>query len=236
MECTCTTGEIFKFDTEDYEHIKEYTWRAQRNVVATTYKRKCIVLTRLLFPEIPSSKKILLKFPLDYRKKNIFTGNKYTLIDNCYYEVECYSSDKFKIDKEDFTLIKDFTWHVDSNGYVVTKINGGGIKLHRLLMGVIDNSEFEVDHINHDLLDNRKNNLRLADRSLNCFNRRLAAHNHSGQQGVYFNTSANKWCVQIDKNGQRYYLGTYNNLQEAIAVRKKAELFYYGEYTPNNYM
>lgn len=45
--------------------------------------------------------------------------------------------------------------------------------------------------------------------------------NTSGYKGVYLKD--NRWAARIQYKGKRYYLGTYDKLEEAISVRKEAE-------------
>ena len=40
----------------------------------------------------------------------------------------------------------------------------------------------------------------------------------------------NKWVAYIGVNNKHVYLGSYNNIQEAIDVRLKAEEKYFGKY------
>lgn len=62
----------------------------------------------------------------------------------------------------------------NGSGYLQVMIDGVRYKAHRLAyyMGTgSDPGEWEIDHIDRDRCNNRLNNLRLADRSLNSTNR-----------------------------------------------------------------
>ena len=76
------------------------------------------------------------------------------------------------------------------------------------------------------LIYNKKENLRIATYSLNCFNKNY----NKEQVGVYFNKEKNKWEAKIMFNYKNIHLGYFNNKQEAIEMRRKAELLYFGEY------
>lgn len=71
-------------------------------------------------------------------------------------------------------------------------------------------------------------NCRWADYSNQNFNQTLKSHNTSGKTGVSWNKEKLKWEVYISKNKKRIGLGYYTSLDEAIVVREKAELEYYG--------
>ena len=101
--------------------------------------------------------------------------------------------------------------------------------MHRLL---IDDASV-VDHINGNGLDNRKCNLRKANNKTNQWNKHATPKCQSGVRGVYFNLIRNKWMAIINKDGKRHYLGLFATKEEAAKARRKAELFFYGEFAPN---
>jgi hypothetical protein len=90
--------------------------------------------------------------------------------------------------------------------------------------------EGDTDHINCDKADNRIDNLREATRSENSANRPPPAHNRSGFKGVHFDKSRQKWMAFIRKDWRVRNLGRYATKEEAVAVRRAAELEIYGEF------
>lgn len=111
--------------------------------------------------------------------------------DSTYYLMHIKDELYTKISKRDINKVltfsgsdenkKDFrpTWRLFQNGYVCCTINNG-LKpkvyyLHQLIMDVHDedmtNFEKTVDHINQDKLDNRRQNLRLVNMSVQNANR-----------------------------------------------------------------
>ena len=164
----------------------------------------------------------------DFRRSNLWIGNKYTLVDN-YYIVECWNGKTFKIDKEDYELVSKYTWHVDKNNYVITDREYGkkAIKLHRLIFDIIDKPELEVDHIYHDTCDNRKQNMRVCTRSQNVHNIMRNHKNKWGCPGVeQVRGYENMWKVTMTINNERKYFGCFNTLEDAIAMRLRAEKEY----------
>jgi len=86
--------------------------------------------------------------------------------------------------------------------------------------------EMEVDHKNHDTLDNTSENLRVCDRSTNMLNiQKVSKNNTSGVRGVYLHHN-NKWVASITKNKKREWLGIYLDIEDAIKARKEAEIRY----------
>ena len=130
------------------------------------------------------------------------------------------------IDLEDIDKVKDLKWYMDSRGYA---FNGKKrILLHRLVMDCPD--DMIVDHINHNRLDNRKENLRTCNSSQNNMNRNKTNRTTSGYTGVCYKPKINKWQAYITVNKKPIHLGYYNTPEEANKIRKQAEIKYFGEY------
>ena len=139
---------------------------------------------------------------------------------------------KALIDLEDVEKVKDIKWHksdLQRSTYYCTSNNREWKRLHRLIMGVAD-SNIIVDHINHNGLDNRKNNLRLCNNQQNICNCNIPKNNKSGHKGVYWAKDKHKWTAQIAINNKTKYLGRYDTIEEAIEARKKAAKKYYGKF------
>ena len=104
---------------------------------------------------------------------------------------------------------------------------------HRLLLGV-SNPKIFVDHINHNGLDNRRENLRFCTSTQNQGNARKGGRGSSLYKGVHFSSEikrANKpWRARIKVNGKYKYLGSYTSEKDAAIVYNKAALEYFGEF------
>ena len=91
---------------------------------------------------------------------------------------------------------------------------------------------YDVDHINHNTCDNRKSNLRLVTRSQNNMNSTPRKHS-SSQPGVSYHKNIKRWIAEVYKDGKKIHIGCFKTEEEAIAARKAAEPYYYGEYVYN---
>jgi hypothetical protein len=97
--------------------------------------------------------------------------------------------------------------------------------MHRL----IDKTptEFKIDHINGNRLDNRKINIRRCTVKQNSQNRNTTSQNQSGIKGVTFcNDHQRKkpWAAKIENNGRTKFLGYYSTKEEAgVAYNAEAK-------------
>lgn len=130
------------------------------------------------------------------------------------------------ISVQDKNITDKHKWHFDGR-YAVTDIWDKQLKtkkkiyLHRLLLPEAK----EVDHINRDKLDNRRENLRAVNRSINNLNQPLRKDNPHGYKGIYKSASGS-YYVRLNVNKQSYYGGSFVDINKAIAKRKEMELCY----------
>jgi hypothetical protein len=145
-----------------------------------------------------------------------------------YCVMSLYNRDKQKVAETIFSArhyqkVKDIRWYLStSNGYVATGAKYNRICFHRFILG--PNGDKIIDHINQNKLDNRDENLRHADRSLNSFNSKIRVDNISGFRGVSFHKQHQKWRADIVKNRRQIHLGLTSSFDEACRLRREAEL------------
>lgn len=164
--------------------------------------------------------------------------NKYYFEEN-YCVIIVYGDGKYHkcfIDKDDFTKADSIrgNWCARKCGgvksylqyYVVGQIEPFRTEmLHRFLF---DYPDEEIDHKNHNGLDNRRSNLRLTNRVQNGFNRCGAMINSkSGIRGVFWHKRDKLWIVKVTIKGKSHRVGGYKSKEEAelesIKFRKKIE-------------
>lgn len=82
----------------------------------------------------------------------------------------------------------------------------------------------EIDHISGCRIDNRMRNMRDVTSSDNGKNSALSSINKSGFTGVHWNKRCSKWVANIGVNGKNKYLGSFPDINEAIAARAAANI------------
>ena len=135
----------------------------------------------------------------------------------------------FYFDLEDYDLIKEYTWSVSSEGYVVSRPFGKTLRMHMLVMHS-DGSK-PVDHIFHINYDNRKSELRICEHFENIINSKEYTNNTSGRKGVYWDKSRDRWMASITYNNKTIPLGRYLEYDDAVKAREIAEREYHKEFS-----
>lgn len=148
--------------------------------------------------------------------------------------IKLYHGELVKVDNDDFDKLNQYKWHLCAYGYAERSKyfpesqKSIQVKMHREIMGFP--KDLEVDHINQDRLDNRKENLRLVTKSQNGMNRGPTKKNKSGYKGIHWDEINKKWSVHVNANKKMVFFGRYKSLKEAIIACNKARSVYHGEY------
>jgi hypothetical protein len=108
------------------------------------------------------------------------------------------------------------------NGYINISIKGRYFYVHRLIYLFHTNKWPDlIDHIDCNKSNNRIENLREANKSLNSLNRKeLMPNNRSGFNGVYWSKAASKWIAQSTLNKKTTYIGCFDDPVEASKAIK----------------
>lgn len=153
------------------------------------------------------------------RNKESRTENKYLIDDKNKIAIGITSSGtKYAIDLEDLSKVRKYKWQTTQDGYIQAHDfdkNRSTIRLNRIIMNVQNENwiNTQVDHINHDVRDNRKCNLRIATASENGQNKNCKC--------VSFHKASNKWQASAYKNGSKIYLGLYDTKNDGLIAVKK---------------
>jgi hypothetical protein len=133
------------------------------------------------------------------------------------------------------------SWSVDIHGqkplhmaYAATYTKNGGehswttTRMHRVIVQA--KRGMDVDHINHDGLDNRRANLRVCSHAENIRNKRKSRGTSSIYKGVSWHKSRGKWEAYIIVSGRKTHLGLYADEAEAARAYNEAAREMFGEF------
>lgn len=143
------------------------------------------------------------------------------------------------IDDEDYAIIKDHDWRCKPHGHTkyayATRKRYSGLAMHRLILGLTD-SKMYTDHRNHNGLDNRRSNLRIATLSQNHHNILFNKSNTSGYKGVCWDKTRNLWRAYIGFNGNKgITIGRFGSAIEAAKAYDAKAIELYGEFACPNF-
>jgi len=137
-------------------------------------------------------------------------------------------------DAEYLEKLLEYYWN-ETRGYARSSIGKKKIYAHRIVMGVGDyEMNKQIDHINGNTLDNRRQNLRIVTSRQNGLNSAIRKDNTSGVTGVSWDKKRQKWIARVFDNGKEISLGYFDKFENAVIARKNGEKKYYGEYSYDN--
>lgn len=154
------------------------------------------------------------------------------IFDGDICKIQLYDNDSNRIaetiiDASDYDLVKDKKWYLkkgSSGSYVVSGARKKYIRLQRFITNAKDGQE--VDHRDHDILMNRRYNLRVCTKAQNQHNSLRRKDNTSGVKGVYFCNTTKRWKVEINKDKVVYRFGAFKSFAKAedAAIEARKEL------------
>lgn len=163
----------------------------------------------------------------------------------------CLTQGKFAlVDSQDYVQFCDgikwsYSGHRNTKrkGYAIRRTypNGRYAKglthlLHREIAAqFLDIQGLEVDHINGDTLDCRRNNLRTCTSMNNKKNRSLGINNTSGFKGVVWHKINKCWTAGIRVDNKRYFLGSFSDKIQAAHAYDEAARKFHGKFARLNF-
>jgi hypothetical protein len=106
--------------------------------------------------------------------------------------------------------------------------------MHRLIMGVLDRPDVQIDHKDSCGLNNQRSNLRHATAQANGFNKRARVVSTSQYKGVNWDAERGLWLARIAIDGRRKNLGRFAEEQEGAAAYNIAAERLFGEFAKLN--
>jgi len=156
--------------------------------------------------------------------------------------IDLTQGQKAIVDDEDYERLNIFkwcaAWEKDAKSYYAMRnVRNGKKRTIKRMARVIMNAPLDkqVDHINHDTLDNRKSNLRLATCQQNHFNMKPQTRTSSIYKGVSFYKSTHKWEAYIKKDGMKHHLGLFKSEKDAALAYDRVALKMFEEYAYTNF-
>ena len=140
------------------------------------------------------------------------------------------------VDPQDEHLLHKHLFYVNEAGYVVTNsVTSEGkriqLRLHRLILPGYE----IVDHKSRNKLDNRRENLRPADKNESARNKNKYECNASKYKGVTQVSRGSKlWEANIRVNNKKIYLGQYLTQEEAAVAYNAAAKIHHKEFAVLN--
>lgn len=114
--------------------------------------------------------------------------------------------------------------------YARMRIDGKLRMLHRVVLGMCGRM-LDIDHINHNTLDNRRCNLRICTRRENLQNYNVKDDVFSSMRGIT-KIGPRRFKVSIKDEHSSIVVGVFSNKLAATKARLEAEIKHYGEFMP----
>ena len=157
-------------------------------------------------------------------------------------EIELTQGKVTLVDDADYEWLSSWKWCANTNGsrshwYARRNCYDGPhrttVRIHRVIMDAQPGEQ--VDHINRNGLDNRRENLRICSHSENQHNAAKRRGCSSRYKGIYWHKGHGKWVAQVGLTGSRHHLGYFVNEIDAAHAYDDAARELHGEFACVNF-
>lgn len=142
------------------------------------------------------------------------------------------------VDDEDYDSLCQFKWCL-TNGYPAHGIWESATQktvieyLHRKILDVPKG--MYADHVDRDVLNAQKSNLRIVTNRQNGMNIRKRDNTSSQYKGVTWDKSRNKWLSRFSYNQKPFFIGRFDKEHHAAMAYDIWAKDHYGEYANLNF-
>jgi hypothetical protein len=139
------------------------------------------------------------------------------------------------VDDADYPRLNKLKWYAKKHGrtfYAAREFAGREVKMHRYILGIDKYTDSEIDHGDHDGLNNQRYNLVICTHLQNCSNR--SPYGKSKYLGVYIDKG--KYIrAEVHHDGKRYGLGSFKTEEAAAVAYDKRASELKGEFANLNF-
>ena len=162
------------------------------------------------------------------------TQGRVALREGTMKQIELTQGCKATVDDDDFDWLSQYKWCAQKRRrgyYAVRSIRESATKTTSYYMAreiITCPPGLQVDHINHDTLDNRKENLRVCTIAQNQHNQQIKNVNKTSKyKGVSWSPRQKSYRADIVKGKDHWFLGYFKDEEEAASAydNKALELF-----------
>lgn len=141
------------------------------------------------------------------------------------------------VDNEDYDWLNQYKWYADKrrgNFYAIRSSWKNGkhypVYMHREILKLKRGDKRQGDHINHNILDNKRENLRICTNRQNGMNQKVHSNSTSQFKGVCWHKVAKKWIANITIEGKTKHIGLFGLEENAALAYNKAAKKYFGNF------
>lgn len=136
-----------------------------------------------------------------------------------------------RVSFDDWAYLSRFTWRTHKGGYLYRSSHGHTILMHREVARRGGFIARQIDHVNLDKTDNRRENLRPTDSVRNQYNVRSRRGSTSKFKGVYWCKAKRKWRAKIcHSGGVITHIGYFVKEEDAARAYNEAASRLHGEF------
>jgi len=148
------------------------------------------------------------------------------------------------VDDDDYIILNRYHWNTSwykcTSGIYLAGVVGWiseikkNVLMHRFILNIANGDKLCVDHIDGNVLNNQKLNLRICNRSQNLANQKKQKSNTSGYKGVSYINGNKKFKAAISFKNKDIFIGYFNNPLDAAVAYNNAAIKYFGEFSKLN--